>query len=310
MNEELIGKVKLNYSYYKGTDLYSDGIIEDKMLEIAKTHENCEDVLAEDSRWPILYHFSTIRQNILEWFPFKKDAEVLEIGAGCGAVTGALLKNDLVVTCIELSKKRSMINAFRHKNYEKLEIIVGNFIDIEITKKYDYITLIGVLEYAKLYIENNDNPSIHFLKTIKEYLKEDGKLFIAIENKFGLKYWSGAKEDHTGILFDGIEGYTTNNNSAETFSKNELKSMMDEAGFHGIEFYYPYPDYKFPLHIYSDKRLPQIGDMVLDRYNYDQDKLSLFDEKSVYDNLIKSQMYDMFSNSFLIVAEKKTITKT
>ncbi|WP_040952370.1 class I SAM-dependent methyltransferase [Gorillibacterium massiliense] len=305
MSEELIGNVKLNYSYYKGSDLYSDGDIEDQMLEIARNYEDCEAVLAEDSRWPILYHFSTIRQNILEWFPFKRNAEVLEIGAGCGAVTGALLKNDLFVTCIELSKKRSMINAFRHKNYENLEIIVGNFNDIEITKKYDYITLVGVLEYAKLYIDNKNNPYLYFLKKIKEYLKEDGKLFIAIENKFGLKYWSGAKEDHTGILFDGIEGYTSNN-SAETFSKTELKTMLYEAGLHDFEFYYPYPDYKFPLQIYSDKRLPQIGDLVLERYNYDQDKLSFFDEKSVYDNLINSQMYDFFSNSFLIVIENKT----
>ena len=30
---------------------------------------------------------------------------------------------------------------------------------------------------------------------------------IAIENKFGIKYWAGATEDHTGRIFDGIQGY-------------------------------------------------------------------------------------------------------
>lgn len=34
---EHIGKVTMNYDYYSGKDLYSDGDIEDTLLEIVKT---------------------------------------------------------------------------------------------------------------------------------------------------------------------------------------------------------------------------------------------------------------------------------
>ena len=30
---------------------------------------------------------------------------------------------------------------------------------------------------------------------------------MAIENKLGLKYWSGCKEDHTGRYFEGVSKY-------------------------------------------------------------------------------------------------------
>ena len=45
---------------------------------------------------------------------------------------------------------------------------------------------------------------------------------MAIENKLGLKYFAGCKEDHVGRMFEGIEGYK-NTSGVETFSKRELE---------------------------------------------------------------------------------------
>ena len=56
---------------------------------------------------------------------------MLEIGSGCGAITGILAKKAGEVTCIELSKMRSTINAFRNRDWENVRILVGNFQDIE-----------------------------------------------------------------------------------------------------------------------------------------------------------------------------------
>ena len=41
-NEMEIGKVKLNLEYYEGQDLYSDGDIEDEILEIVKNRKDYE----------------------------------------------------------------------------------------------------------------------------------------------------------------------------------------------------------------------------------------------------------------------------
>ena len=56
---EKIGKAVLDDTCYPGQDLYSDGAIEDEMLEIARTYpkEQWNQVIAERKSWPILYHF-------------------------------------------------------------------------------------------------------------------------------------------------------------------------------------------------------------------------------------------------------------
>ena len=184
--KEKIGNVVLNYQFYKGNDEYSDGDIEDVLLDLVENQDDIIEILKNDDRWPILYHLSPVRQNILEWYPFKKDANILEVGSGCGAITGVLCRKAKTVTCNDLSKRRSLINANRNKEFDNLEIMVGNFNDIVFEQKFDYITLIGVLEYANYYTEG-ENPFEVFLQKIKKLLNPGGKILIAIENKFGLK---------------------------------------------------------------------------------------------------------------------------
>ena len=89
---EKIGGITLNYTYYPGEDLYSDGDVEDELLEIARTcpKEEYNRMTAEKKSWPVLYHFSQIRENIISWLPITKEHKVLEIGSGCGALTGIL----------------------------------------------------------------------------------------------------------------------------------------------------------------------------------------------------------------------------
>lgn len=298
-----IGNVTLNYDFYSGTDLYSDGPVEDELLEIVKTTPKDEYslVINEKKSWPILYHLSYYRENIINWMPIGKDESVLEVGSGCGALTGILAEMAKDVTCIELSEKRSLINAYRNKDKDNIEIIIGNFQDIEktIDKKYDYITLIGVLEYGALYIDA-DNPHVEFLKCLKKHLKPNGKVVIAIENKLGMKYWAGCKEDHLGTYFSSLEGYQSYA-SVKTFSRRELGSMIKQAGYNKKLFYYPYPDYKFPVSIYSEKYLPKSGELYRNMRNFDNDRLCLFDETKVFNSIIEAELFEELSNSFLLI---------
>ena len=127
------GKVQLDLSWYSGQDLYSDGEIEEELLEIAQNipPSDYNAVIARKKSWPVFYHFSHLRENILTWIPFTGSEKVLEIGSGCGAVTGALCRKAREVTGIDLSLKRSRINAFRNRDAENLRLLVGNFEDIE-----------------------------------------------------------------------------------------------------------------------------------------------------------------------------------
>jgi len=291
-------RVKLNLDYYNGTDYYSDGDIENELLEIVENEKDFDKVLALDDKWPILYHLSPIRQNILNWYPFKKSASLLEIGGGCGAITGALCPVLEKVKVVELSKRRSTINYERNRHHDNLEIIVGNLNDIKFNQKFDYITLIGVLEYAGSFTKTG-SPYEDFLKNIKSFLKEDGKLLIAIENRYGLKYFAGAKEDHTGKEFDGITGYI-GNNTVRTFGKVEIEELLSKVGFRELNFYYPHPDYKMPFEIYSDDFLPSSEELLSQASNFDNDRYELFNESLAYKGIIENGQYPFFANSFFI----------
>lgn len=304
--QERIGKVCLDDTWYPGEDLYSDGEIEDRLLEIVKNsrEEELNQVIQREKDWAVLYHLSHIRENIVDWLPIEKKDTVLEIGAGCGAVTGALARKAGWVTCIDLSKKRSLVNAYRHREMENIRILMGNYQDIEknLSETFDYITLIGVFEYGQAYI-GTDSPYVEFLRQIRPHLKPGGQVVIAIENRLGLKYWAGCREDHTGNLFEGLENYP-GPAGARTFSRPELEELFDEAGFGRRQFYYPYPDYKLPLTIYSDDYLPGPGELNNNIWNFDRERLVLFDEGKVFDSLIESGLFPQFSNSYLVLLER------
>lgn len=305
LKTERIGNVTLDLEFYQGTDTYSDGDVEDKLLEIARTcdsEEALEEVIMKSNQWPILYHFSDIRKNVLSWYGFDKSASILEIGAGCGAITGLFCQRCQKVTAIDLSKRRSTINAHRNKAYDNLTIKVGNFEDIDLKgETFDYVSLIGVLEYSIYYIHSRE-PFLDMLKKCYEYLKPGGELFIAIENKYGIKYFAGAAEDHCGRTFEGIEGYPTAQ-KVRTFSRKGLENLVVSAGF-SCDFYYPYPDYKMPLTVYSDDYLPKESDILPKSPSFDRQRVVLLDEEAAIREAIKEGDFPQISNSFIVVAKK------
>ena len=111
---------ELNLDYYTAKDHYSDGDIEETLLKMAQEGKSFEDLPEDEVSFPMVYHFSGLRENILSWYPLKKTDSVLEIGAGCGAITGMLCRKAGHVTSVELSKRRADINFARNKEKENL----------------------------------------------------------------------------------------------------------------------------------------------------------------------------------------------
>jgi SAM-dependent methyltransferase len=286
---------------------YSDGDeVENQILKFFEKEKSLEELnqyLKDNPSWPIKYHLSPHRHNLLSWYRFEKNSSLLEIGAGCGAITGLFLDKGLDVTAVELTKRRADIIENRFKDRKNLEILDGNIYNKEFKKKYDYVTSIGVLEYSGKYIDS-DTPFLDFLKTAKGFLKKDGVLIIAIENRLGLKYWRGAPEDHTNILFDSLEGYP-NYDGVRTFGKKELTDLLIDSGFKkdNISFYYPLPDYKFCYEVFSDRYLPS-DEHPLSHSIYPSphptENYHLFDEKLVAEGLRRNNLFGEFANSFLV----------
>ena len=185
-----------------------------------------------------------------------------------------------------------------------MTIHIGNFTDVEpdLPADYDYICLIGVFEYGQAYI-GGSTPYEDFLKILQKHLAPGGRIVIAIENKYGLKYFAGCKEDHLGDWFSGIENYP-NGGVVRTFSRKKLEKIFDACSVGERSFYYPYPDYKFMTTVYSDAYLPGRGELSNNLRNFDRDRMLLFDEKSAFDGIVEEGLFSVFSNSYMAIIGK------
>lgn len=289
-------------------EFYSDGDIEDKIIETLKAGKDVFDIPYNGGA--VFHNFTDARENLINWYPFEKDASVLEIGAGMGALTGLLCQKCDSVTAFEHSPKRAEIIRYRYPEYSNLNVVCGDVLSYNFEQKYDYIMLIGVLEYMGINSTSVD-PYSEILLKINQLLKPNGILLLAIENRFGLKYWCGAAEDHTGVPFDGISGYQQNSyttryhkSGVKTFSRDTLKKYLEKCGFQQSKWFYPMPDYKFPTMVFSDEYLPGNADVGGIKFSYPQESRLVADERKVYPELFRNQVFPFFANSFLVEAHK------
>jgi len=294
----------MNLSYYSGTDNYSDGDVENRILKYICNNEpeQYSDIFKDDSEWAVFYHLTQFRKNLLNWYTFKEGSSLLEIGAGMGALTPLFCERCSHVTAVEMSKRRAEAIQIRCRNYKNLDIVVGDFSQMQFEKKFDYITVIGVLEYQSVY-GKGDTPQLDFLNSLKKLLAPGGKLIVAIENKFGLKYWTGEGDDHSGIPFGSINDFAYGGN-ARTFDRQELSSLLTSAGFISQKFYYPLPDYKLPRLIYTDEYINvDILSEAFPLYYYrnKQGEIPIvIDENKIREPIVRNGVFPFFANSFLV----------
>lgn len=290
---------------------YSDGKIENYILSAIKNADDISDDSEELMRlskdWPSYYHLGTGRSNILKCLDFKKkQIKVLELGSGCGAITRFLGENFESIDSVEGSLLRAKITRERCRDLSNVRVFCSDIKRVKFEPEYDIVTLIGVLEYAPVYFsnDNNQNPFHALLKLVKPALKSDGVLIIAIENKIGLKYWSGCPEDHTGKIYDGIHGYPTKG-QPETLSKSEMNNLLNEMGFNNQYYYYIFPDYKFATDALSDngddKKLHLHNWINVPFNSYINPRKITFQERLALKTICDAGLLKEFANSFLIV---------
>jgi len=257
--------------------------------------------------WPSLYHFSSSRANILRPLAHTlSGADVLEIGAGCGAITRYLGEIGSKVIALEGSQRRAAIARARTRDLNNVEVVADRFNEFSCEQKFDVVTLIGVLEYANLFTPS-DTPAQTMLKHICSLLKPWGCIVIAIENQLGLKYFAGAPEDHLGQPMYGIEG-RYGKGQTQTYGRHVLGNILRQSGFEHFTFMATFPDYKIPVSIVTEagfsahdfdasafawqstRRDPQLGQLLS------------FSPELAWPEIFKNKMALDVANSFLIIA--------
>ena len=233
-------------------------------------------LLKEEPGLENLYAFSNQREGIVEWYPFEYGAKVLLVGAGEGALAGIWLRKNCELDVLESDKFEAEKLLARYEgSMDKIHMIY----DVkDIASEYDYAVSIGTFHML------SDEDLIRIFAS----LKDDGKLFIACDNKYGAKWWAGTKPSEC------------------VYSNNELKariSVLSDA--EEILWYYPMEDYLLPVSIYSDDYLPEGRELERVIPAYNDNEYQTTDVGKKYAEICRDGRFAEYANSFLLTVSKK-----
>jgi SAM-dependent methyltransferase len=257
--------------------------------------------------WPEQYHLDRGRSNVLRALDLPRDAAVLEIGVGCGAITRYLGERTALVDAVEPVAARARAAAVRTEDLPGVRVFVGMSDDLPDVPAYDLVVVVGVLEYVGRG-SDEQQPYVAFLDSLRRRLLPGGVLCLAIENQLGVKYLAGAREDHTGRPWDGPEGYPSAD-VARTFSRRSLESLVTAAGFTRPSVLGCFPDYKI-TRLVVDPALadehPELA-VALPRFpspDWGHELRRTADESLMWSQFVRAGLAAETWNSFLVLASR------
>ena len=152
-----------------------------------------------------------------------------------------------------------------------------------------------------------------FLKNIYNALKKNGKLYLAIENRYDYKMFFGLKDPHNGTLFTTILPKFISNIISILFkgkpyrtwiySYSQLNQILTETGFKTLKLYSAWPDYRIPdqiLDYNSNFKKFKICSKLPVKKMTTRKKIAGFIEYIIF-KILKLRI---FSPSIIIVAKK------
>lgn len=212
------------------------------------------------------------KKNIISWYPIEKKDTVLQVG-----------EDETIHQ--ELLKKTNNV------------VVIEKIDEFEMKANFDYVTLIGNFENLQ-----TEKEIVDLIAFAKSCLTRDGRILIAMKNKFGMKYWTGEKESENSEIFGNIVSKKEN-----IFGIAKIKTILDDLKLK-YKFYYPLPDYKTANVIFTDEYLPTNDSIDARDLTYCKDgELLVFSEREAYKQLLNEDknQFPFFANSFFIeVAEK------
>jgi SAM-dependent methyltransferase len=259
--------------------------------------------------WPSRYHLSSRRANLLRPFAAAiAGKHVLEVGAGCGAISrylGELASGPAggSIVSLESSLRRAGIARLRTKDLPAVQVVCDDVFRLRPEHLFDVIVVVGALEYSRLFYSGAGNAEQALLDRLARLLQPGGLLLLAIENQLGLKYLAGVPEDHLGRPYEGVEDrYSAH--TPVTFGHEELGNLLRRAGFASQRTYLPFPDYKVPSVIISPLGATrpdfQAGALAAEAVNVAE--YTRFSLQSSWPLVARNGLLQALSNSFLIAA--------
>lgn len=254
------------------------------------------------------YHLSPRRANLLRPLEGLLRGRVLEVGAGCGALTRYLGEIGGSVTAVEGSRRRAAIAHLRTADLPNVAVVWDDVARFRDAEGFDAVVLVGVLEYARVFLRAGPGSQELLLRHLAGLLAPDGVLVLAIENQLGARYWAGGAEDHLLTPYFGLQDHYGDATVA-TFGRHCLRQMLEASGLPHQEWYLPVPDYKLPVSVVSPAGLAVPGRFdaaaMLARHAFWDERRPVhppFALERVWPVLQRNGLLLDFANSFLVVA--------
>jgi SAM-dependent methyltransferase len=237
------------------------------------------DAINNHHQWLYDVIFSPKREAGLELLEMSGDEVCIDCGCMWGALTIPLSKRCKYVLGVDqtLNSLKFLNARIKEEKIQNIDLLCNNLkIFDEFANRFDVAIVNGVLEwipeegpielkkYYGKYAKKNYklNPflqQMEFLKKVNQLLTKDGKLYLAIENRYDFKMFLGGKDPHANLLFTTFLPRKISNwlsfkqlgrpyiNWLYSFEGIDL--LLKSSGFSKVDLYMCFPDYRFPERI-------------------------------------------------------------
>lgn len=171
--------------------------------------------------------------------------------------------------------------------------------------QYDYVVLEDFATFQKNQTKGYTLNEV--VSYYQQYLTPAGKMLLALDNRLGAAFLSGAKEAGTGLYFEGISGFSSSDRQYSYSYQEIIEELSDLSGF-TMSFFYPYPNHRITTEIYTDQSLYQ-QNYGKPYFNFAKQCLELFPEALFTKDLKKEGVLQHFVNSFLLELSWETETE-
>jgi SAM-dependent methyltransferase len=264
--------------YLSGEEGYWSNLDKEENRELISSLNDMSAPDAIRKYHPYLYDviFSPKRWGGLEFLNIKGNESCVDFGCMWGALTiglahrcGHVIGIDQTSDSLRFLKKR-----VNEENLNNVDLICANLKTVELFNiKFDVGVVNGVLEWipeegpielkayygkhcSKDYSKSPEEQQIAFLKKVHKNLNENGKIYLAIENRYDFKMFLGINDPHSPLRFTSILPRTIASIISKIglgrpyvnwlYSFKGIEKILKESGYSDVKLYMCFPDYRFP----------------------------------------------------------------
>ena len=211
------------------------------------------------------YTTSLRRADFQHIWDLPRGSQVLDIGAGWGAIAHALAQNFKVTAAEGVLERTRFIHTRARQTGAAVTPVCADFLRLPFAEnQFDAVVLNGVVEWIGLARKTGDprDLQLEFLRRVRQLLKPGGFACIGIENRIGWAMLAGAR-DHSGLPYTSLMprwmadywcsrrngGYRSDRNQgyrAYTYSLGGYHKLFREAGFAGVRTFHAWDGYNQP----------------------------------------------------------------